>query len=291
MSSITQAVAPRGAPVSRGPRAGVDGQALLAAAIFIACVALAVYGLFAQDRAIKVSVAEALQAPGPSHWFGADAQGRDVFARVAVGTGIAFLSGLIAVAIGGGLGLLVALLCGLGPRWLDAVLMRLADAVLAFPQFLLALAISMAAGASLQTAIAAIIVTVVPVFARTLRAEARRSVSEPFVEAARTIGVPVAVIAVRHVVPYVSTTLIVQMAANFGNVVLTLAGLSFVGLGAQPPTPEWGAMITEGLQNALSGQWWIGVFPGLALLIMVVGVNLLADRLPALIGARRAGRA
>lgn len=272
------------------PHRHIDGQTLMATVIFGIFAALAVYGIFVAAQANVTNVAEALKPPSAEHWLGTDNQGRDVFDRVAVGTGIAVLSGLSAVVIGGGIGLIIALLCGLGPRWLDTALMLVADAVLAFPQFLLALAISMAFGAGLVTAVIAIIITVIPVFARTIRAEARRSTNEPFIEAARTIGLSTPHIAVRHVVPYVSTTLIVQMAANFGSVILTLAGLSFIGVGVQPPTPEWGAMITDGLQNALTGQWWIGVFPGLALLVMVVGVNLFADRLPALLAGNRKGR-
>jgi len=265
-------------------------QAGVAAGLLAALVVLAVVGLFLQDAAVKVDVASALQAPGAAHWFGTDAQGRDVFARVAVGTSIALASGIATVAVGGGLGLLIALVCGLGPRWLDAVLVRLLDAVMAFPALLLALAVTMAFGTGLLTALLGVVVTVVPVFARTLRAEARRATSEPFVQAARTIGLSTPHIAVRHVVPYLGTTLSVQLAANVGNVVLVLSGLSFIGVGAQPPTPEWGAMITEGLQNALTGQWWIGVFPGLALLLTVVAVNLLADSIPAVRAARRARR-
>ncbi len=268
-------------PATRPGRAPRNRPLVAALFLFAVFVALAIAGFFLQGRANTVDVAQALQAPGIDHWFGTDNQGRDVFARVAVGTGIAMISAGIAVIIGGGGGLVVALACGLGPRWLDALLMRISEAILAFPQLLLALAITMALGTGLFTANVGIIITVIPVFARTLRAEAIRSKSEPFVEAAVTIGLSIPRIAVRHITPYLSTTLIVQMAANFGNVVLTLAGLSFIGVGAQPPTAEWGAMITDGLQNALTGQWWIGVAPGIALVLLVITVNLMADQLRA----------
>lgn len=269
---------------------GTRVQAGAAVGLLAALVVLAVAGVFLRETAIAVDVSQALQPPGPGHWFGTDAQGRDVFARVAVGTSIALASGLGTVAVGGGLGLLIALVCGLGPRWLDAVLVRLLDAVMAFPALLLALAVTMAFGTGLLTALLGVVVTVIPVFARTLRAEARRATSEPFVQAARTIGLSTPRIAVRHVVPYLGTTFSVQTAANVGNVILVLSGLSFIGVGAQPPTPEWGAMITDGLQNALTGQWWTGVFPGLALLVTVVAVNLLADSIPAVRAARLARR-
>jgi peptide/nickel transport system permease protein len=269
------------------PRRKVDWQFVTAIFIFGVFLVLAVYGITVTEAAEKVNVANTLKPPSAEHWFGTDNQGRDVFQRVAVGTWLAVASGTVAVVIGAALGLAVALTAGLGPRWADAVLMRISDAILAFPQFLLALAISMAFGAGLVTAVIAIIVTVIPVFARTLRGEAKRSRTEPFIDAARTIGLTTPHIAVRHVVPYVSTTLIVQAAANFGNVVLTLAGLSFIGVGAKPPTPEWGAMITDGLQNTLTGQWWIGVFPGMALLLLVIAVNMFADQLPSHVGRRR----
>lgn len=270
---------------------GAAGQLRVAVVLLVMIVALAVAGLFLGDRANQVDVTTILQPPGLAHWFGTDNQGRDVFARVAVGTSIALGSGLSVIAVGGGLGLLIALVCGLGPRSLDVTMMRLLDAVMAFPAFLLALAVTMAFGTGLLTALLGITVTVIPVFARTLRAEARRATTEPFVEAARTIGLSTSHIAIRHVVPYLNTTLSVQLAANFGNVILILSGLSFIGMGAQPPTPEWGAMITDGLQNALTGQWWIGVFPGIALLVTVVAVNLLSDSLPDLRAGRRGRRA
>ncbi|MEU6647431.1 ABC transporter permease [Saccharomonospora sp. NPDC046836] len=264
---------------ARRRRRSRDWQLVTSAAVIAGFVVLAVGGLFLQETANRVDVSSTLLAPGPEHWFGTDNQGRDVFARVAVGAGISMISASTAVGIGAAVGLLIALACGLGPRWLDALLMRLCDGVLAFPQLLLALAVSMALGASLVSATIGIVITVIPIFARTLRAEALRSRSEPFIEAARTIGLTTPHIAVRHVVPYVSTTLTIQVAANFGSAVLTLAALSFIGVGAQPPTAEWGAMITDGLQNALTGQWWIGVMPGAALLALVAALNVLADSL------------
>lgn len=264
---------------------------LLSAGILVTClIAMAVTGLVMSGRVNSIDVANALQAPGVEYWFGTDGQGRDVFVRVAYGTWIATSSGVVAVAVGGGGGLIVALLCGLGPRWLDIVLMRVCDAILAFPQFLLALAITMAFGAGLRTATIGIVITIIPVFARTLRGEARRSTTEPFIEAARTIGLSTPHIAVRHVIPYLSTTFIVQAAANFGNAIILLSALSFIGMGAQPPTAEWGAMITDGMQYILTGNWWIGVFPGAALVLLVVAVNLLADRLPELLSHRGGAR-
>lgn len=267
----------------------LDPQFMFAATVLAAFVVLSVAGAVMGGAATATDIGNALQAPSAAHWFGTDSQGRDVFARVAVGARIAMISATIVVTVSAALGLVVALLCGLGPRWVDAVLIRVSDAILAFPQLLLALAVALALGAGLETAVIGIIVTIFPVFTRTLRGEALRSRREPFVEAARTIGLSTPWIAVRHVVPYLSTTLVVQAASNFGQVILLLAGLSFIGVGAKPPTPEWGAMITDSLESALVGQWWVGFFPGVALLLVVVAVNIFADRLPKVLASRRKG--
>jgi peptide/nickel transport system permease protein len=244
-------------------------------------VALAIAGIFLRARADVANVADTLQAPGWHHLLGTDGEGRDVLDRVCVGAGISMLLAAISVGLGAAGGLALALACGLGPRWLDRVLMAPVNALLAFPQLLLAMAIAIALGTGLPSAVAGIVVTIIPVFAVTLRAEALRSRTEPFVEAATTIGLPRWRIALRHVVPYLSTTMTIQAAANFGAAVLTLAALSYIGVGAQPPTAEWGAMISDGSQYAASGQWWVGGAPGVALLGLVIVVNIFTDQIRA----------
>ncbi|TDE41403.1 ABC transporter permease [Nonomuraea mesophila] len=222
-----------------------------------------------------------LQQPSAEHLLGTDGEGRDVLTRVAVGVGISIMLAALSVVLGSVGGLIVALACGLGARWLDRVLMAPMNAVLAFPQLLLTMAIAIALGTGLQSAVIGIAVTIIPVFAVTLRSEALRSRSEAFVEAAITIGLPRWRIALRHVVPYLGTTMTIQIAANFGHAVITLAALSYIGVGAGPPTAEWDAMINDGLQHAVSGQWWVGVAPGLALLGLVIAVNILTDQIRA----------
>ncbi|WP_457256044.1 ABC transporter permease [Pedococcus sp. P5_B7] len=239
---------------------------------------LALLGLHYRPEANVVDVAHTLQPPGSGHIFGTDAQGRDVFQRVCVGAGISIILAVISVVLAALGGLIVALACGLGAPWVDRMLMAPMNALLAFPQLLLALAVSIALGSGLTSAVIGIAITSMPVFALTLRAEAKRSRAEPFVEAAVTIGLPRWRIGLRHVVPYLRTTFTVQVAANFGAAVLTLAALSYIGVGAKPPTPEWGAMISDGLQYAVSGQWWIGVMPGAALLGLVIVVNIFTDQ-------------
>ncbi|MGW0632337.1 ABC transporter permease [Streptomyces sp. NPDC002758] len=254
---------------------------VLSAVVIAGYVALAVVGLVVQGRANHADASQVLQPPSAAHLFGTDGEGRDVLARVCVGAGISMVLAAIAVVLGAAGGLVVALLCGLGPRWLDRVLTAPMNTLLSFPQVLLAMAIAIGLGTGLTSAVTGVVVTIIPVFAITLRAEALRSKSETFIEAAQTIGVPLWRIALRHVVPYLGTTLTVQVTANFGASVLTLAALSYVGVGAQPPTAEWGAMISDGLQYAASGQWWVGVAPGIALLVLVIAVNIFTDQLRA----------
>jgi peptide/nickel transport system permease protein len=273
-------------PAAPVPGPGIRGgtrrwSVVVSVVVLAAYVALAVAGLFLRHKANLADVSQTLRAPDGRHVLGTDGEGRDVLARVCVGAGISMTLAAISVVLGAAGGLVVALMCGLGPRWLDRTIMAPMNALLAFPQLLLAMAIAIGLGTGLGSAVTGVVVTIIPVFAVTLRAEALRSKSEAFVEAAVTIGLPRWRIALRHVVPYLSTTLTIQVAANFGAAVLTLAALSYVGVGARPPTAEWGAMISDGLEYAASGRWWVGVAPGLALLVLVITVNIFTDQLRA----------
>jgi peptide/nickel transport system permease protein len=160
------------------------------------------------------------------------------------------------------------------------------DVILAFPPLMLAMAVTVGLGTGIRTAAIGIMLACVPWYARLLRSEVLRLRSLPFVEAAAAIGTSRPRILFRHVVPHVIPTILIQAASVFGFAVLTLAALGFVGLGAQIPTPEWGAMITEGLQYTLTGQWWVGVFPGLGLLVAVTAATVLADRMRDLLDPR-----
>jgi peptide/nickel transport system permease protein len=157
--------------------------------------------------------------------------------------------------------------------------MRAMDAILAFPPLILAMAVTVGLGVGLWTAALGIALVSIPWYARLLRAEVLRIRSMPFVEAAYAMGATKPWIVRWHVVPHVLPVLFIQMAAAFGYAVLALSGLSFIGLGAQIPTPEWGAMITEGLQYSLTGQWWISIFPGIGLLLVVTAASMISDRL------------
>ncbi len=211
--------------------------------------------------------------------MGTDQLGRDVLARVAEGARIS-LAVAIAITLGGAIvGGTIGLFAGTLGGVADSVAMRTMDAILAFPPLILAMAVTVGLGVGLWTAALGIALVSVPWYARLLRAEALRIRSMPFVEAAHAMGATKPWIVRRHVVPHVLPVLFIQMAAAFGYAVLALSGLSFIGLGAQIPTPEWGAMITEGLQYSLTGQWWISIFPGIGLLLVVTAASMISDRL------------
>ncbi|HYB23006.1 MAG TPA: ABC transporter permease [Solirubrobacteraceae bacterium] len=227
-----------------------------------------------------------LDAPSASHPFGTDQLGRDVLARVADGARISLVVATLITLAGGLVGGLIGLLAGTLGGVGDGVAMRLMDAILAFPPLILAMAVTVGLGVGLDTAAIGVALVSVPWYARLLRSEALRIRSLPFIEAAHAMGATRWRIIFRHVVPHMLPVLFIQMAAAFGYAVLALAGLSFVGLGAQVPTPEWGAMITEGLSYSLTGQWWISICPGIALLITVTAASMLSDRLRDLLDPR-----
>jgi len=232
------------------------------------------------------SLLNSLEAPSLTHPMGTDQLGRDLLARVAYGARISLLVASL-VALGGALvGGLIGVLAGTIGGVSDGVLMRVMDSILSFPPLILAMAVTVGLGVGLDTAAVGVTLVSVPWYARLIRSEALRIRSLPFIEAAHAIGATRTRIIARHVVPHLMPVLLIQMAAAFGYAVLTLAGLSFVGLGAQIPTPEWGAMITDGLSYALTGQWWIAIFPGVALLITVTAASMLSDRMRDLLDPR-----
>jgi peptide/nickel transport system permease protein len=234
--------------------------------------------LIRHDDPLEVDLLQALQKPSLSHPMGTDAVGRDVLARFLEGARISLLVGFLVILVGSIIGGLIGLLGGVMGGFTDGALMRIMDAILAFPPLILAMATTLGLGAGLTAAALGIMIASVPWYARVLRSEVLRVRSLPFVEAATALGAPRRQVVARHVVPHVIPTLMIQASAAFGYAILSLAALGFVGLGAQIPTPEWGAMITDGLQYTLTGQWWISVFPGLGVLIVVVAANVIADR-------------
>ncbi len=227
-----------------------------------------------------------LKGPSLDHPLGTDQLGRDVLARVADGARISLVVATLVTLAGALAGGLVGLLAGTVGGVGGGVAMRAMDAILAFPSLILAMAVTVGLGIGLDSAAIGVALVSVPWYARLLRSEALRVSSLPFVEAAHALGATRGRIVARHVVPHMLPVLFIQMAAAFGYAVLALAALSFVGLGAQVPTPEWGAMITDGLTYSLTGQWWISICPGVALLLTVTAVSMISDRMRDLLDPR-----
>lgn len=255
------------------------------------CVALVVLvfggGLVWPVDPLAMDFTAVLAPPSLTHPMGTDAAGRDVLARFLAGGRLSLIVGG-AVMIGG---LVVGALTGLAAaragRAVDLVVMRLIDGIAAFPPILLAMAVAIGLGGGLWTAALGVAISTLPFYARLMRSEVLRVQSYPFVEAAETMGARSGFILAWHIGPHAASTMLVQCASVFGYAIITLAGLGFVGLGARIPTPEWGLMITEGMQYALTGQWWLTVFPGLGILAAVVAANLFADRLADVLRGRR----
>jgi len=227
---------------------------------------------------LELHLSERLQAPGSEHWFGTDELGRDIFDRIIWGSRITlYIVALVSIIVVP-IGLLVGTVSGYMGGWVDTVLMRLTDIFLAFPRLILAMALVAALGPGLENAVLAIAVTTWSPFARIARAEALTIRNSEFILAAQVQGVSTAGILVRHVTPLCMSSVIVRLTLDMAGIILTAAGLGFLGLGAQPPTPEWGAMISLGRQYLID-QWWVPTVPGIAILIVSLGFNLLGDGL------------
>ena len=219
-----------------------------------------------------------LVPPSAAHWFGTDDQARDIFARIIHGSRLTLLViGLVAV-IATPIGLAVGTTAGYLGGWADQVLMRITDIFLAFPKLILALALVSALGPSIENAILAIALTSWPPYARLARAETLTTRNADFIHAARLQGASPARIIWGHIVPQCLSSVIIRMTLDMAGIILIAAGLGFLGLGAQPPQPEWGAMIASGRRFILD-QWWVAAFPGIAIFIVSMGFNLLGDGL------------
>ncbi len=223
-------------------------------------------------------LAERLQPPSAQHWFGTDELGRDIYDRIVWGSRITLyivaLVGVIVVPIG----LLIGTVAGYIGGIVDTVLMRITDIFLAFPRLILALALVAALGPGIENAVIAIALTTWSPYARIARAEALTLRGSEFIMAAKVQGASTGGILLRHVAPLCISSVIVRLTLDMAGIILTAAGLGFLGLGAQPPTPEWGAMISTGRQFLLD-QWWVPTIPGIAIFTVSLGFNLLGDGL------------
>jgi peptide/nickel transport system permease protein len=239
---------------------------------------------------IKTAPRDALQAPGPAHVLGTDQYGRDVLSRVLHGARISLVIGLVSVSIAVALGVPVGLVSGYHGGRVDGLLMRVMDVMLAFPGILLALAIVSVLTPSLANLMIAVGLAAVPTYARLVRGSVLSAKESPYVEAARAVGCRDRLVVVRYILPNVVAPVIVTATLGMGTAVLSAAALSFLGLGSQPPQPEWGRMLSEG-RDYLREAWWISTFPGLGIMLTVLAMNLLGDGLRDVLDPRlEAGR-
>ena len=218
------------------------------------------------------------QAPSAAHWFGADELGRDVLSRIVWGARASILAGLVSVTISLSLGVPIGMLAGYLGRWVDALISRITDAMLACPFLILAIALAAFLGPSLTNAMIAIGISATPVFIRLTRAQVLAAKSEDYVEAARALGNPNLRIALRHILPNIVAPLIVQATLAIAAAVIAEASLSFLGLGQQPPAPSWGSMLNTA-RNYVDQAPWMAIWPGVSIFLLVLSFNLLGDGL------------
>jgi peptide/nickel transport system permease protein len=266
-------------PWARGLRILIRNRMAMAGAavIFIWAVAAVAAPLIAPYDALTQSVEDRLSPPSAQHPFGTDELGRDVFSRVIYGARISLPVGLVVILFSMLMGASVGALAGYIGGVFDLLIMRLADITLAFPSIVLALAIASALGPSLRNALIAMILVWWPEYARLMRGQVLSVKNNEYVTAARSIGVSSGRILARHIIPNTSAPIVVKASLDAGSAILTIAALSFIGLGAVPPTPEWGTMISMGRFKFY--HWWLTTFPGLAVLSVVLGFNFLGDGL------------
>ena len=267
---------------------GENPITLIAFVLFILIVLAAVFGPhLVPYNPLASNTAEALRPPSARHWFGTDQLGRDIFSRVVVATRLDFLIAVTSVALVFLMGGLAGVAAGFFGGWTDRIVGRIADTIMAFPLFVLAMGIVAALGNTVQNIVIATAIVNFPLYARIARAEASIRREAGFVEAARLSGNSDWRILAFQILPNVLPILVVQMSLTMGYAILNAAGLSFIGLGVRPPTPEWGIMVAEGAQFMVSGEWWNATFPGAALMLAVFCFNLLGDGLRDMIDPRR----
>jgi peptide/nickel transport system permease protein len=259
----------------------------LAFGLFVLLVALAAAGpwLVPYDP-LASNTAEALRPPSRAHWFGTDQLGRDLLSRVVVATRLDLTISICAVMIAFAVGSAAGVAGGFYGGWTDRLMGRVLDTIMAFPLFVLAMGIVAALGNTVANIVYATAIINVPFYARLARSEVMVRREAGFIEAARLGGNRGVRILAVHLFPNCLPPMMVQISLNLGWAILNAAGLSFIGLGVRPPTPEWGIMVAEGAAFIVSGEWWIALFPGAALMLAVFCFNLLGDGLRDLIDPR-----
>jgi peptide/nickel transport system permease protein len=243
---------------------------------------LIVAGLFAPwiapYSAIEQNLTERLMPPSMAHWMGTDELGRDIYSRIVYGSRITLTIVLLVAVIAAPLGLVLGAVSGYVGGWTDRILMGITDIFLSMPKLILALAFVAALGPGIENAIIAIAITTWPAYARIARAETLTFRNSEFIAAIRLQGASATRVILRHILPLCTSSMIIRVTLDMAGIILTAAGLGFIGLGAQPPLPEWGAMISRG-RTFIFDQWWVATMPGIAIIVVSLGFCFLGDGL------------
>jgi peptide/nickel transport system permease protein len=259
-----------------------DPLSLLSTLVIVLFVLIAIFAPlvapYPEEGAGRTNVDNSMLAPSSAHPFGADRLGRDMLSRVIFGTRPALIVPIGVVAIAVLIGAPLGAVAGYKGGWVDEIIMRITDLFLAFPSLLLAMAIASALGRGLENAAIALVISWWPWYTRLVRGVTISLRNRYFVEAAQAVGVRDSVIILRHILPNTISPILVQATVDLGTVILAMGGLAFLGLGTQPPDPDWGLMVSEG-RSFILNQWWISTFPGAAIFIVVLAFNLLGDTL------------
>lgn len=268
----------------RNPLAVVGGL------IILALILTAIFAPWiAPESPIGQNLANRLMPPSADHWMGTDELGRDIFSRVVYGARITLLIvGLVAV-ISAPLGLVIGAVSGYFGGWIDRILMGITDVFLSMPKLILALAFAAALGPGIENAIIAIAITTWPAYARIARAETLTLRNAEFIAATRLLGASHTRLITRHILPLCTSSMIIRVTLDMAGIILTAAGLGFLGLGAQPPLPEWGAMISRG-RSFILDQWWVATMPGFAIIVVSLGFCFLGDGLRDVLDPKAAGK-
>jgi peptide/nickel transport system permease protein len=267
---------------------GENPVTAFAFALFLMLALCAAFGpVLAPYDPLASDTANALTGPSSTHWFGTDQLGRDILSRLVVATRLDLGIAVASVALAFGIGTLAGLVAGYHGGWIDGMVGRSVDTIMAFPLFVLAMGIVAALGNSVANIVYATAIINLPIYARLARAEANVRRDAGFIEAARLCGNTESRIVLGQLLPNIMPLMMVQVSLTLGYAILNAAGLSFIGLGVRPPTAEWGIMVAEGATFIISGEWWIAFFPGIALMAAVFCFNLMGDGLRDIVDPRR----
>lgn len=258
--------------------------------IFFLFITALFSGWIAPSDPIRIDLQSKLLPPGGRNLCGTDTLGRDIFSRIVFGSRVSTLIALSCVLIGSLFGVTLGLMSGFFGGRVDDMIMRTMDMILAFPSLILAMAIAASLGPGISSAIYAVGFVQIPIYARIARGSTLSTKEQNFVLASRSFGASSWRLIFVNILPNILSPLIVISTLGLGSAILTVAGLSFLGLGAQPPVPEWGQMIAEGRASIVSGEWWVAIFPGLAIMATVLSFNLVGDGLRDILDPRLRGR-